>query len=170
MPRKKSGKIPITWVLGFAVTLFMAFVAYSALQLNVQANQASIDYKFGNAQSIIRNDYDGYTNSIDINCKNGGNIDGKFALKLTLIGASFSTNTEMPYSATNSTYVTFSYILHKGESASKTVYYTIDQNSPSFSMSLSIEKYSNPLTDNAIYPYSIHYNYNADSQCYELVT
>lgn len=63
-------------------------------------------------------------NRIAIYCKNGGGMDGEFILVLTFNNASFSNQTERPYNQLDNSTMKFRFLLHKGESNEKIVYFS----------------------------------------------
>jgi hypothetical protein len=173
MPRIKrsSGfKIPLIASAMLVLTAIGTLIYYNDYMLNVQTNEASIDYYFSNQTPTVYNQTNSpYPNAITISCDNGGGtIDGDFTLNLLFLNATFSSQTSQPYGQSNSTYVSFRWILHKGDSTSKVVYYFINPDVSGFSMSLSITKNSTPMKTNAIYPCNLQYLYNATTLNFQL--
>jgi len=151
--------------LSLAILAIGALIAYSAYQLNVQTNQASIDYWISNYNNYC---FEGENQPITINCKNGGKMDGDFNIVLTLVNATFSTQTEKPYTNFNDTLVKFRWILHEGESANRLVYFSVDKDVSGFLLMLSLEKNDqNPLKNNPMYPWNLRYEWTG--QNFELV-
>ena len=111
-------------------------VAFSSLNWYVSITQASIDYWIGTYSEQLWAPIG--NQSIVVNCKNGGDIDGNFQLIVTFTNATFSTQTSKPYTMDGSE-VSFPYTLHKADTGQKVIYYTIDKDAPSFSIQLSVE-------------------------------
>lgn len=169
MRRRSGTDYSFVAVLAIAMAVFVAFIGYSLLQANIQSNEASIDYYFSGQALSVSSQSNSAPHAITINCDNAGNVDGNFTLKFSLVNATFSTQTSQPYSELNSNTVSFNMVLHKGDSATKEVYYAIDSGASGFSMSLSVEKNSTPMTTNPMFPTSLQYYYNNNtSQSFDL--
>ena len=118
IPRRRRNWSVIAF-FALLVAIAALFLNYSQNQLNVQSNQASIDYWLGNSGSSFVQSFPVYNYStpvISANCKNDGGMDGDFNLIISFTNATFSHQTEQPYSQTNNTSVVMRYILHKGDS------------------------------------------------------
>lgn len=145
---------------GLVVSIFAAW-------LTVQTIQASIDYWLEKPESLTRG-----VNSITVYCRNGGGeLDGDFYLVLTFVNASFSNQTTQPYTQVDSATVKFRFLLHKGGSNHKMVYFSVNENVERFSISLSLKKknYFGMLKPNSIYPNSLSYEWVAESECFHCV-
>ena len=133
---KKTQKVAI---IGIALTVISIGIGYNQLQLNVQTNQASIDYRLEKPTKYYKG-----INAITINCRNGGGMDGDFNLLLTFTNATFSNQTNQPYYQVNNTQVKVRFTLHKSgdamDSNSKVVFFSVSENVNSFSLSLSLER------------------------------
>lgn len=135
---------------GLVVSIFAAW-------LTVQTIQASIDYWLEKPETLTKG-----LNSITIYCKNGGGeLDGDFYLVLTFANASFSNQTTQPYTQVDSATVKFRFLLHKGESNQKVVYFLVNENVDRFSISLSLKKmnYFDILKPNPMYPTFLSYEW-----------
>lgn len=73
------------------IALMALCVSIFGVWLTMQVTQASIDFWIEKRDSLTKG-----MNSITIYCKNGGDIDGDFYLKLTFVNASFSNQTAKP--------------------------------------------------------------------------
>ena len=147
-------------LVGLCVSIFMAW-------LTVQTVQASIDYWLEKPETLT-----GGINSITIYCKNGaGELDGDFYLVLTFTNASFSNKTAQPYAQIDPATVKFRFLLHKGGSNHKVVYFLANENVDKFSISLSLKKrnFFDILKPNAIYPTSLSYEWDPEAECFNCV-
>jgi hypothetical protein len=116
---------------------------------------ASIDYWLDNTyqyqkvgdQWIIKNFEANSSNGIfiPINCKNNGAMDGTFDLFVTFTNASFLTATPQPNQILNDTSAKFTFTLHGGEKRTTEVYFSIENNTDKFTISLSLESKQSPL-------------------------
>ena len=129
--------------IGLASLMLALFIAY----WTIQTTEASIDYWMENQKSFPKG-----LNSITIYCKNGGESDGNFKLKLEFINASFSNQTEMPYSQIDESTVDVTFLLHKSESNQKKIYFTIPDNTTSFSIKLDCDKITLFMKSNPMFP------------------
>lgn len=167
--RRRSG-IDYSFVaaLAVAIVVFVALIGYGLLQANIQSNEASISYYCSGQAPSVSNPGNSAPQVITINCGNAGNADGNFTLSFILVNATFSTQTPKPYTELNSNTVGFNWLLHKGDSATKEVYYSIASGVSGFSLSLTIEKNSAAMETNAMFPCNLQYSYNSTSQSFEL--
>ncbi len=155
----------------FVIACIGVFLTINRDQFFVQTNQASIDYWIGQYSDYC---FTGENQPIVINCKNGGNIDGDFYLVTTFVNATFSNQTEKPYTQVSDTVVKVPFTLHKSgddwDHNDKKVYFSVDTNVKGFSISLSLEKRNNsPLKENMMYPSSIQYKLDEQYGYYELI-
>ena len=139
-------------LVGLALSLFMGWWA-------VETTEASIDYWLENRETFTKG-----LNSVTIYCKNGGGADGKFRLRLTFVNASFSNQTKKPYIQVDNSTVKIPFLLHKGESNQKRVYFTTNENVDEFSMKLSCIKISLFLKSNPRYPRELRYEWNEEAR------
>lgn len=123
-----------------------------ALFWTVQYTQASIDYWMSEKETFSEG-----LNSVTINCKNGGQMDGDFYLVVTFVNVSFSESTKLPYTVVDNSTVKFSYTLHADESGSKAVFFDVDENVESFSLHISIEPQSWIIKTNRVYAQNLAY-------------
>lgn len=145
---------------GLIVSIFAAW-------LTVLTIRPSIDFWLQKPETLTKG-----VNSITIYCKNGGGeLDGDFYLKLTFANASFSNQTAHPYTQVNSTIVKFRFLLHKGESNQKVVYFSVNENVDKFSISLSLKKlnYFDPLKPNPMYPTLLSYEWKEETDCFQCI-
>jgi hypothetical protein len=141
-------------IIGLIISVLGAWAGYNQWRLGIQTNQASVDFSFVNAREVF---YAG-SNLILLDCRNGGDMDGDFNLVVTFTNASFSNQTEQPYLRVNDTIVKFGFVLPKGVSGSKWVYFSVSENVDGFSLALALEKVgANPLKPNATYPTYLRY-------------
>jgi hypothetical protein len=92
-------------------------------------------------QWVTRNLHSKYTaldTLLPINCKNNGAMPATFEITITFNGASFSSDTPMPYLQINSTAAKFSFILNGGQEKNTNVYFTLT-NTTRFTVTLSLE-------------------------------
>ena len=157
--------------LSVAITITIAamgiWIAYQQLQLNVQTNQASIDYGLDTKSQTRYYNYS--ENIINVWCRNGGGMDGSFSLSVSFINATVS---QQQYKV-NDRVVKYPFLLHKssalGDSNNQNVAFTIDDNVSGFSISVSLEKDQNSLK---VTPYQYQFiqcNWNSQSNSFEIV-
>jgi hypothetical protein len=135
----------------------------------IASTQASIDYWFDKPEVLhfVRG-----VNSITAYCKNGGGMDGDFSLIVTFVNVTFSNQTELPYAQVNNSTVKFRFLLHKGESNEKTVYFVVNDTTAEFSITLMLEK-TDPiggfffLKPNGMYPTQLSYQWNEENKCFD---
>ena len=101
------------------------------------------------------------SNSITIYCKNVGESDGDFKLKLEFFNP-FSRQNELPYTEVNDSTIEVRFLLHKGESKQETIFFTIPDNVSDFAMKLDCVKISPLLKSNPKFPTELTYSYNSD--------
>ena len=140
---------------------------YNQYQLNVNTNQASIDYSFSSSSGVAYYNYTGASNMLTVSCHNGGKMDGDFYLTVDFVNATFSTETQQPYQVNSPTSTDFRWILHSGDSGSKQVYFSIDPNVSGFSATVNIHSNQNQLKPNAVYPCSVQYTWNPTYNCFK---
>ena len=157
--------------MGETMRLKMKYIALGALVVSiialwwgVETTQPSIDYWLQKPETFSVG-----LNSIIIYCKNGGATDGSFRLVLHFINVSFSNQTAQPYTLADNSTVKFRFLLHKGESNQKRVYFTIHENVDGFSIELSLEKISTFLKPNPMYPRALEYKWNEQENIFVLV-
>ena len=111
------------------------------------------------------------SNTITINCKNHGGRDGNFRLALSLRNTSFSDQTEQPFDKLSSNLVNFPFNLHGGDSDSRLVFFSIQENVTYFSFYLSLESdfdLLNPVDIASAPISSLGYKWNETDKCYIL--
>lgn len=167
---KKTKRIAIATLLLTAIGVWIAYNQHQLdvekHELEVQSTQASIDYSLEKRSNYYTLD----DNTITFRCNNAGEMDGHFYMVMTFINASFSTQTELPYTQVNNGLVKFHYLVHKSELYNKSVYFNIDEDVESFSLSLTLEKIDqNPLKANPRYPCYLYYEWNEQLQSFELI-
>lgn len=123
----------------------------------IQTTQASVDYWLEKPETFKAG-----LNSITVYCKNGGQADGDFTLILHFVNASFSKQTAQPYIQVDDSTIKSRFLLHKGESNQKTIYFTTHEKVNSFSINLNAEKtnFYDVIKLNAIYPTELEYVWN----------
>lgn len=150
------------------IAIVALIISVIPIYLTIQAIQASADYWLEEKTAFYKfGDY-----SIKIYCKNGGGeVDANFNLIVTFVNASFSNQTAKPYYQVDNSIVKFGYVLHSGESTSKTVYFSINETTTEFSISLSLEKknFFDMLKANPIYPVTLQYRWDEATNTYVLV-
>ena len=75
---------------------------------------------------------------LPINCKNHGAMPATFEITITFNGASFSSDTPMPYQQINSTAAKFAFTLNSYQEKNTNVYFTLT-NTTRFTVTLSLE-------------------------------
>jgi hypothetical protein len=135
-----------------------------ALIWTIQYTEASVDYWMTEKESFS----DGL-NSVTINCKNGGQMDGDFYLVVTFVNASFSESTGQPYYIVDNSTAKFYYTLHPDESRSKIVKFEIDESVDSFSIHLSIEPKSWIMKTNKVHAQNLAYEWTDEIRSYRLI-
>jgi hypothetical protein len=146
------------------IALGALLVSILALGWGIETTRASIDYWMDTPQAFSKG-----LNTITIYCKNGGGTDGNFYLDLRFVNASFSNQTLQPYSRTDDSTTRFPFLLHKGESYQKSVYFLVNE-TESFSLQLSYAKMSSfdVSKSNPLYATALEYEWNqqtVDFQC-----
>lgn len=164
---KKSTK---NWTvfLTIALAVIGTWIAYGQYQLNVQTNRASIDYGIStNGQSRFY----AFENTVNVWCNNGGGMDGKFYLVVSLTNATLS---EQQSYKVNSTIVKIPFVLHKsgadGDSSNLNIAFTPDTSVSGFSVLLSFEKRdNNPLVANSFTYNPLQCEWNNQERCFQVV-
>jgi hypothetical protein len=144
---KKAQKVLLSAILIVVITASTLLFWFEGV--------ASIDYWLDNTyqyqkvgdQWIIKNFEANSSNGIfiPINCKNSGALDGTFDLIVTFTNASFLTATPQPHQILNDTSAKFTFTLHGREKQITNVYFSIDNNTDKFTISLSLESNQSPL-------------------------
>ena len=125
----------------------------------MQTNQLSTIRYHQHLFSLILREQENY---IIVYCANTGKTAGDFNLIIKFVNATFSAITGQPYTKINTASAEFSWVFNPGDSASKDVYFSINPNVDSFSISLSIHSNQSPLKTIAEYPNFLQYNWNVD--------
>jgi len=148
------------------LTMISIGIALAGLLWGINTTEASIDYWLDKNIYFYKG-----VNFIFVNCKNGGNADGDFSLIITFTNVTFSNETEYPYNKINENEFSFRFILHKDETASKKVYFIVDENVTSFSISVEAKKTKvwYPEKFNAYYPTLVNYNWSEVEDRYILL-
>jgi hypothetical protein len=151
------------------IAFFAAVVGLVALYLTYSSTMASIDYwlSIGN-QQIYPNTP---AQAVIINFKNGGGSDGNINLSVKFINATFSNETEKPYTIINPQQVTFFYLLHKGDSGIRVVFFNVNNGVSGFSIELSAEKPSTIEMSkyNPMYPTILTYKWSEKENAFKLI-
>jgi hypothetical protein len=147
---------------GAFLTAISVIVALIVAMATIQSTQASIDYWLQKPDSLSPG-----LNSITVHCKNGGGMDGDFNLVIKFTNATFSKQTELPYTAVDDSTVKLKFVLHKGDSKEKTLCF-VANNSGSISISVSLESASfiEFIKANALFPTQLPYQWNPELQVY----
>jgi hypothetical protein len=147
---------------GAFLTVVSVIVGLIVAMATIQSTQASIDYWLQKPETLMPG-----LNHITVYCKNGGGMDGDFYLTIKFTNASFSSQTEMPYTKIDDSTVQIKYVLHKGDSNEKTIYFEADH-TEDFSISVSLQKASviEFIKANALYPTQLPYQWNVENQVY----
>ena len=120
------------------IVLVAAFlVVYENHQVPINANEAVIYYSMSSPSFFYNTT--GTENYIIVYCANSGKSIGDFDLTIKFVNATFSTTTGQPYTKINAASAEFNFDLNAGNiSASKDVYFSINPDVNSFSITLSI--------------------------------
>ncbi len=147
---------------GAFLTIVSVIVALIVAMATIQSTQASIDYWLQQQESYTLG-----INQITVYCKNGGGMDGDFNIVLKLNNATFSKQTQMPYTIVDDSTVKIKFVLHEGDSIEKTIFLnsTTEQD---FRINIDLERTSliQFLKPNAMYPTQISYRWNELFQTY----
>ena len=145
-------------------TILTVIVAVVSLALAIQTYQASIDYWLEKPDTLA----EGF-NHITAYCKNGGGMDGDFYLVISFRNSTFSDKTELPYEQVDNFTVKFKFVLHKGDSGQKVIYFQVWNITTEFSIMLSLEKADmfQFLKANAIYPTQLSYQWNKENKLFD---
>jgi hypothetical protein len=138
--------------IALAILILALFVGW----LIIETTEASIDYWMELREAFTKG-----SNSITIYCKNVGESDGDFKLKLEFFNP-FSRQNELPYTEVNDSTIEVRFLLHKGESKQETIFFTIPDNVSDFAMKLDCVKISPLLKSNPKFPTELIYSYNSD--------
>jgi hypothetical protein len=152
----------VYWVgskTGAFITVVSALVALVVALATIQSTQASIDFWIQKPDTLVPG-----LNHITVYCKNGGGMDGDFYLVIKLGNATFSKQTELPYTSVDESTVKIKFILHKEDASEKTIYFTVNQTEDA-SISVSLEKASliEFIKANALYPTQLEYQWDPQS-------
>jgi hypothetical protein len=123
--------------------------------LIIETTEASIDYWMEKPDTFKKG-----SNSITLYCKNVGETDGDFKLKLEFFNPS-SKQTDLPYIKVNDPTVEVRFLLRKGESKQETIFFIIPDNVSQFAMKLDCVKISPLLKSNPKFPTKLTYSYNS---------
>ena len=151
-------------VLSVVVAIIVAIATIASVQ-------ASVDYWLDNPNTLH---FVKGVNSISAHCKNGGGMDGDFSLVVTFVNVTFSNQTALPYLQVDNSTVKFRFLLHKGESSERNVYFAVDNATTEFSLTLTLEK-TDPifgflfLKPNGMYPMQLSYQWNESSKSFDYV-
>lgn len=98
-------------------------------------------------------------------------MDGDFNILLKFENASFSKQTQMPYSYVDDTTVKIKYVLHKGDSVEKTIFFNASQ-IQGFSITISLEKtnFIEFIKANALFPTQVSYLWDPVLQSFNCTT
>jgi hypothetical protein len=148
------------------VSVSVAIIVAIATIVSVQA---SVDYWLDRPESLR---FERGLNHLTAYCKNGGGMDGDFSLVVTFVNVTFSNQTALPYLQVDNSTAKFRFLLHKGESNQKMVYFVADNATTEFSLTLTLEK-TDPifgflfLKPNDMYPTQLSYQWNESSKSFD---
>jgi hypothetical protein len=165
MPSKRIAA-PKTSNLKVAIAVAGVIVAILSLVVTILVFRASVDYWLQSGTFVKG------SNTVVLNCENGGGMDGDFNLVLTLTNVTFSNQTAMPYTQVDNSTVEFRFVLHKGDSSFKAVSFAAND-TEQFSLSLSMNGNSFwdflMLKGNPVYPTSLQYQWNKQQSVFNPV-
>jgi len=147
---------------GKLITIASMAVAFIVALATIQSTQASIDYWLEKPEALVSG-----VNHITVYAKNGGGMDGDFFLIVTFTNATFSTQTQLPYTQVDNSTVKIKFVLHKGDAKEKTIYFTADQTCE-VNIKLTLERTSliQFLKPNDLYPTQLTYTWNKENQAF----
>lgn len=147
---------------GKLITVASMAVAFIVALATIQSTQASIDYWLEKPEALVLG-----VNHITVYAKNGGGMDGDFYLIVTFTNATFSTQTQLPYTKVDDSTVKIKFVLHKGDAKEKTIYFTTNQTCP-VNIKLTLERTSliQFLKPNELYPTQLTYMWNMENQVF----
>ncbi len=147
---------------GAILTVLSVVVGLIVAMATIQSTQASIDYWLQKPNTLMPG-----LNSITVYCRNGGGMDGDFNLIVKFTNATFSQQTDLPYTLVDNSTVKIKFVLHQGDSNEKTIYFDVNQ-TQGFSISVSLEKasYTEFIKANALFPTNVPYLWNVELQCF----
>jgi hypothetical protein len=153
---------------GKLITLASMVVAIIVAMATIQSTQASIDYYFEKPDTFAQG-----LNHVTVYCKNGGGMDGDFNLIVTFTNASFSSQTDQPYTKVDNSTLKLKFVLHKGDASQKTVYFSVGDVA-GFSVKLTLERSDFLgylfLKANDMFPTQLPFRWNAENGNFTYVT
>jgi hypothetical protein len=142
---------------GALITIVSMIVAVIVAMATIQSTQASIDYWLQKPETITQG-----LNHITVYCRNGGGMDGDFNLVITFTNTSFTNQTDKPYTKVDNSTLKLMFVLHKGDSQEKTVYFNVN-NASGFSVKISLERTNFLqllfLKENKLFPTQLAYTW-----------
>ena len=147
---------------GALLTGVSMIVALIVAMATIQSTQASIDYWLEQPATLTAG-----LNHISVYCRNGGGMDGDFYLTVKFGNATFSSQTEMPYTKIDDATAKIKFVLHKEDSSQRTIYFITNTTDP-VTITLTLQSI-NPLQflkANDLYPTQLTYQWNTESQVY----
>ena len=152
---------------GKLLTLVSLVVAVIVALATIQSTQASIDYWFEKPSTMANG-----LNHVIVYCKNGGGMDGDFYLTVTFSNSSFSSRTDMPYTRVDDSTVRLKFILHKGDSGQRSVYFFTEETAE-FSLRLTLQRSDFLqylfLKANSLFPTELKYQWNSGNGTFDFV-
>jgi hypothetical protein len=135
--------------IGFVTALILVIAVFGAAGW-LWFNEASINYGFNLDYIYQRQGINWFTVDLSNNNRmndtfvnfgmaNVGYLAGTFSITVTFTNATFSTKTEQPYQEVGNNVVKFTYTLHHYEESQANVYFIIEENVTSFTISLNME-------------------------------
>ncbi len=147
---------------GVLITVVSMAVAIIVAMATIQSTQASIDYYLDKPDTFAKG-----LNHISVHCKNGGGMDGDFNIVLTFTNASFSSQTDQPYTKVDNSTVKLKFVLHKNDASERTVYFIVDEAAAGFSMKVTLERTNFLqflfLKENSLFPTYLTYCWDKES-------
>lgn len=150
---------------GAFLTVISVIVALFVAMATIQSTQASVDYWLEQPSMIVPG-----LNQVTVHCRNGGGMDGDFNIVVKFTNATFSDQTQLPYTQIDDSTVKIKFVLHKGDSDNQTVDFVVNGSEP-FSISVSLQSLSliEFIKANALFPTQLPYQWNATAQNYALI-
>jgi hypothetical protein len=150
---------------GTIVTIVSVAVALIVALATIQSTQASIDYWLQKPEMLTHG-----LNQVTVYCKNGGGMDGDFDLIVKFGNATFSKQTELPYTQIDETTIRIKFVLHPNDEKNKTLYFSVNQ-AETVSVTVNLEKASliEFVKANALFPTKLSYQWNQSEQSYTCI-
>ena len=149
---------------GKLITIVSVAVAVIVAMATIQSTQASIDYWLQKPSTFVQG-----LNQITVYSRNGGGMDADFYLIIKFSNATFSTQTESPYTKVDDSTVKIKFVLHKEDAKEKTIYFLVN-GTDQISITVTLEKASivEFIKANDLYPRQLTYRWDSALQLFNI--